>query len=279
MKIFLFLSLFSFCFGTHILPSLKQKISYLPELVRIQNIPPTVIFSSLGPVLQTHSLNSFLSIDVQKSILISCFFAMGSCVINDCFDYNIDKINKPQRLIASNKISVKEGFFISFILFAIPLLLSHYWRYNSVTDFITWFSFQNLIIYTPIFKKIPVVKNIVCSHIISSSILYSGISASQFVLSSNQLFDDSKNKLFALWNVCDPALQHLYIGLFFVTMIREINFDINDVVGDKINNINTIPVLIGEKKSKWLCSFLYWIAYSELLLSAITYLNRVIPII
>ena len=279
MKLFLFICLLSFGSSVSFLPNIKQKASYLPKLVRLQNVPPTILFSTLGPILQTHRFDSILSIDVQKSIFISCFFAMASCVINDCFDYKIDRINRPDRIIASNKVSIKEGFFISFLLFTIPLLVSHYFRYNYITDFITWFSFQNLIIYTPIFKKIPVVKNIVCSHIISSSILYSGISASNFILSNDHILDPNKNKLFQIWNLCDPALQHLYIGLFFVVMIREINFDIDDMYGDKSSNINTIPLLIGIKKTKWLCSFFYWIAYSELLFSAIIYLNRIIPVI
>jgi 4-hydroxybenzoate polyprenyltransferase len=82
-------------------------------------------------------------------------------------------------------------------------------------------------LYTPIFKSIPLIKNVIVALVITQAPLTGAL-----IVGGNY------------YNVF-PAI----IYLFNFIMWQEIMLDIMDINGDKKNNINTIPVLYGYKKA------------------------------
>jgi 4-hydroxybenzoate polyprenyltransferase len=84
-------------------------------------------------------------------------------------------------------------------------------------------------LYTPLFKKIPLVKNVICCSLVAFSILFCGSTVS------------TNNPLPLL-----IAAQHVFAG----SLHNELLLDIRDIEGDKAAKINTIPVLFG-KMAAW----------------------------
>ncbi len=95
------------------------------QLIRIHN----VIGAMLGD-LMGYLVSSFWHVNLVQmvlSMLVVGLVAGGGYVINDYFDVNIDKINKPDRPIPSGRISgskarkIALSMFVAGVLFSIPL--------------------------------------------------------------------------------------------------------------------------------------------------------------
>jgi 4-hydroxybenzoate polyprenyltransferase len=96
----------------------------------------------------------------------------------------------------------------------------------------------NITLYTPVFKRIPFIKNISCAAIIAFTIFFSGLSSATGVLSQNKNFG---------------FLAIAISLLFYGSLSNEILHDIRDYEGDKMHNIYTIPVIFG-KDVAWMCA-------------------------
>jgi len=180
---------------------------------------------------------SIISIDGTYSVLkiilaglSGALTASAGNVINDYFDINIDKINKPTRILPSGKLSLKEAFAFYIILSIAALLISSFININA---FITVFiALTFLFFYSYELKKVPLVGNIVVSTLTGLAFIYGGIAVN--------------NVSFALI----PALFALLINF-----VREIIKDMEDVEGDRKHGVNTYPVIHGFKKSKMIVVF------------------------
>jgi geranylgeranylglycerol-phosphate geranylgeranyltransferase len=180
---------------------------------------------------------SIISIDGTYSVLkiiltglSGALTASAGNVINDYFDINIDKINKPARVLPAGKLSLKEAFAFYIILSIAALLISSFININA---FITVFiALTFLFFYSYELKKVPLVGNIVVSTLTGLAFIYGGLAVN--------------NVSFALI----PALFALLINF-----VREIIKDMEDVEGDRKHGVNTYPVIHGFKKSKMIVVF------------------------
>lgn len=208
--------------------AIQQKISNVLKLIRYENISPTMLLSFTGGFIQSKNIKTLLkSKDFMASSLITLCVMANSMIINDLFDMSIDKINNPSRPLITGEIKPKEAIALfAFIATSAELLtrqlpdtiLRAYARIAMIT----------ITLYTPIFKKIPLVKNVICASLVSFSILFCGSTVS------------ANNPLPLL-----IATQYVFTG----SLHNEILLDIRDVEGDKSANIKTIPVLFGEMTS------------------------------
>jgi 4-hydroxybenzoate polyprenyltransferase len=169
---------------------------------------------------------------------VQCLIAAG-CVLNDIVDRHIDKINKPKTHIVDNSISLKNSIavfiFISIVILLLSIYISVYmfseWTYISLSVYLLSISYD---IY---FKRSPLLGNILMA-LLTSFI--------PFVL-----FFFAKDCIDNLNNEKIVVLIYLYAALPFLIIIpRELSLDISDMEGDKACGCNTLPILIGAKKSK-----------------------------
>ena len=237
----------------------QKKIHSFSQLIRYKNIVPTMLLCFTGGFLQTKNANSlWKSKNFMTSSIITLFVMCNSMIINDLFDMPVDKINNPSRPLITGEITKKEAISLFSIITIInellakqlPLSLQIYSRLAMIT----------ITLYTPIFKKIPLMKNIVCAGLVSFSILFCGKS---FPYNNGLLY---------------IAVQNVFAG----SIHNEILLDIKDLEGDKKTNINTIPVLFGKKNalklviSILLCNYI-WVAY-KMSYSSIPLLITTLPI-
>lgn len=207
----------------------QQKMSSVFKLIRYENIAPTMLLCFTGGFIQSKNIKTLIkSKDFTTSSLITLCVMANSMIINDLFDMPVDKINNPARLLITGEIKPKEAIaMVALITMAAEILTRQ--LPDSTLRAYARSAMMIITLYTPIFKKIPFVKNVICCSLVAFSILFCGSS----VATNNPL---------PLW----IATQHVFAG----SLHNELLLDIRDIEGDKSANIKTIPVLFG-KVATW----------------------------
>lgn len=121
---------------------------------------------------------SFTSLIKSSSFIYTCIITQiimfASMILNDLFDINVDKINNPSRPLVNQIISVYEAIISSILLYILAFLLNNY-KLTGISRIIGNNCLILSILYTPIFKKILIMKNLICSIMVCNSILFSGL--------------------------------------------------------------------------------------------------------
>jgi len=152
----------------------------------------------------------------------------NSMIVNDLFDMSVDKINNPSRPLITGEIKPREAIAMFAAITAAAEVLTRQLP-DPILRTYARSAMMTITLYTPIFKKIPFVKNVICCSLVAFSILFCGSTVS------------TNNPLPLL-----IAAQHVFAG----SLHNELLLDIRDVEGDKAANIKTVPVLFG-KMAAW----------------------------
>jgi len=172
------------------------------------------------------------AISVILPVFVVMFFTMGANTLNDYFDYEIDKINRPDRAISSGLVLRNQALILSLLFFIIGVLIAL--RLNKDSQLLSiGVSLPLIIAYNVKLKNYPLIGNIIVSLILAMSFIYAGL-----------VFKKTEPLII-------PAL--LAFGL---TLIREIVKDLADIKGDKSAGLMTFPIVYGKKKTIILCTIL-----------------------
>jgi geranylgeranylglycerol-phosphate geranylgeranyltransferase len=175
-------------------------------------ITPTLVFAILSASLITGAAN----------------------IVNDIYDIEIDKINQPQRVLPSGKLSLKNAWSAYFVvnIFALVLLMGH----NGFLLFIAIFSILLLYFYSAYFKRTILAGNFVVS-------LMAGLA---FVFGAVAIGD---------WSV--GVVPAIFAFLFHLG--REILKDLQDVQGDLSKGAVTFAGHFGKRKSILLINVIFFL--------------------
>lgn len=188
------------------------------EIIRPGNAVMAVIAVLLVMLISGNfTLNAFLACIVVLMVI------GGGNAINDYFDYKIDAINKPNRPIPSGRISLNSAKIYSVALFVIGTILS--FIIGLLPGLIALFTSVVLILYAYNLKKMPLIGNMAVSFFIGLTFIFGAVV------------------------VGEPLLSILGFSPFFITMMREIVKDMEDMEGDKKEGARTLPILYGLKSS------------------------------
>lgn len=172
---------------------------------------------------------TFFTTDVYLAFMIAFLVCGAGNVINDYFDFEIDRINNPSRPLPSGKISLGAAQLYALGLFAVGVLLST--SINRAALLIAAFNSVLLYVYAWRIKKSGgISKNFTVSYLVASPFLFGGV---------------------VVGNASVALLLALLAGL--ANTGREIIKDIEDLEGDR-KFIKTLPVEIGIEKSATLAS-------------------------
>jgi len=233
-------------------PSQRNMIESFLRLTRAWNLVIIVFaqyftawFLAKADVLHDFRL-FFLSL---STVLI----AAGGYVINDYYDVKIDVINNPSRVVIGRTVHRRFAILLHVVLsvlgIAIGFLVS--WKLaavNVLSVSILWF-------YSNLLKRLPFIGNFTVALLTSFSI---GILV--FLYSTN------------------VGLIIVYaVFSFFMTLIREIIKDMEDLKGDNTYGCKTLPIIWGIRKTKF---FLYSIVVIfSITVVAINYFYVKLPVI
>ncbi|MDG1331937.1 MAG: geranylgeranylglycerol-phosphate geranylgeranyltransferase [Crocinitomicaceae bacterium] len=190
-------------------------------------------------------------------VFSTVIIAAGGNIINDYFDVRADRVNKPDRLIITKHVKKRTAIFmhwtINFIAFSIALYLS--WIMDSFWYlFIHLFSINVLWFYSMYFKRRFLIGNVLIAALTALVPVLVGIFFYQHNLSNSEWYN---MKLFPFNLEGSTPLIILYISLglaifaFLLNFAREIVKDLEDVEGDNKLSAKTLPIVWGEKRSKW----------------------------
>ncbi|MFO7446911.1 MAG: geranylgeranylglycerol-phosphate geranylgeranyltransferase [Ignavibacteriaceae bacterium] len=153
--------------------------------------------------------------------------AAGGNIINDYYDIETDKINKPNRPLVTGSISKSSAIklYISLNLAAlIPAL------FINMPSFIIVIGAQFLLFYYSYrLKRVPAAGNIVIALLTGLVFIYGGAVSG------------------SITNSVIPS-----IFAFLINLVRELVKDIEDIEGDSSACINTLPITKGINFCKWI---------------------------
>jgi len=210
--------------------TIQKKISGFKKIIRTENILPTVLLSmSSGFIMMPNIIQLIKSTSFMVSIVITLLIMTNSMVINDIVDMEIDKINAPTRPLITGELTKNDAISISVLFMVITELLSINFL-NISSQNIVHIANLIIILYTPIFKRILFVKNLVCSGLISFSTIFPAI-------------------CIGCTNGNLQLLMILTRMVLFGSISLEMLYDIKDIDGDLKNGVNTLPTKYGKKNT------------------------------
>lgn len=205
-----------------------MKIKPYFKLTRFQNNLITFISVLIGGLVGGVSSWGKLILSAISAALISA----GGYVLNDYFDLEIDKINRPLRVLPREELSPKKALIFSIFLFAIGFILSLFLQ--SVSVGIALIAIIFLFLYSAKFKREFLIGNVTVSIISSLAFIYGGVF--------------SKNPEISLIPAILAFLFHLG---------RELIKDMEDLEGDQALRSETFPIAYGIRNSQFLASAIF----------------------
>lgn len=159
-------------------------------------------------------------------VLLACFsggiIMAASNTINDYFDLDIDRINRPKRPLVSGQLNPSFALRLAQVEFVVGILLGFF---INLTAFIIALATSSLIIfYSYKFKRMPLIGNLVVSFSTGMAFIYGGVAVNR------------------IKQTVVPA-----IFSFFYHFGREIIKDIQDMEGDAAGHARTFPLVYGRK--------------------------------
>src|SRR5690554_1551159 len=226
---------------------LLWKIFSLFSVIRGYNIWLIALAQYLSAIFvlapERRALSILLDPYMLVIVLATVLSIASGYIINNFYDKEKDLINRPVKTkidrLVSESTRLKIYFGINFVVFALAFLIS--WRaalFFSAYIFLIWF-------YSHKLKKYPIIGNVTASLLAVLSFF-----AVLFYYQKEELFNilHHQHKYFIVF-------AHASF-LYLLILIREMVKDLENIPGDFLNNYRTLPVVYGEKTSKYIISFL-----------------------
>lgn len=203
--------------------------SFVTSLLRLTRFGNLIIvglaqYFTAGFLIGPQALTDFSLFFLSTSTVL---IAAAGYIINDYYDVKIDYINKPERVVIGKNITRRYAILFHTILSFSGILigLSLSWKIaalNLVSVFLLWWYSNNL-------KRLPFIGNFTVGLLTGLSIwivdLYFNTGSSLIIIYSS----------FA----------------FFMTLVREIIKDMEDLKGDNSFGCKTLPIVWGPRKTKY----------------------------
>jgi len=199
------------------------------QVIRPINAVVSGLTAALAVLIATGRLDGPVPLLVAVVILVT---GAGN-VINDYFDYEIDRVNRPDRPIPASTVSLTGARTYALLLFLAGVLLSF-----GTTLLCALMAVVNallLVLYAARLKAIPLAGNLAVSYLAASIFVFGG----------------------ALSGIPGVMTTLPIAAITFLGMVaRELLKDGEDIEGDQAGGARTLPMVIGVQKTGWLaCLF------------------------
>jgi len=178
--------------------------------------------------------------------LSSILIAAAGYIINDYFDLNIDRVNKPDKLVVEKIIRRRSTILWHWILSGLGAALGLYvsWKVrNPVVGLANLGCVFLLYFYSTTFKRKLLIGNLIISLLTAWVILVLYICEFSFSDFRDPVYHGFLSRLF--------KFAILYGGFaFIISLIREVIKDIEDIDGDGRYGCRTMPIVWGVNVAK-----------------------------
>lgn len=194
-------------------------------LVRITR-PHNAVVAGLTALLGYLVATGTLTVPSLLPAVVVVLITAAGNVINDVYDVEIDRINRPERPIPSGAISLAGAKAYAAALFAGGIALAT--LTTALCLLIALVNSLILVIYAAWLKRTPGVGNVAVAYLTASVFLFGGAFAGIEGL---------------VQNVSLAAIA------FLATLAREVLKDAEDVDGDAAGGAHTLPMIIGVRRT------------------------------
>lgn len=186
--------------------------------------PINCLSASIGVLIGGYLNASAISFGLLLAALIAGIITASGNIINDYFDIEIDRINKPYRILPSGKFNPRHALWLGIFLSSLAILLGFYlgWDMGLVAMLMAALAF----LYSWKLKKSFLMGNMIVSLMTALTFFYGSLQV---------------GKIGHAWI---PAL----IVLMFM-LAREILKTVEDIPGDRRVGARTIAVLWGQSRA------------------------------
>ncbi len=216
-------------------------------------------------------------IDFLLLVVSTVLIAAGGNIINDYFDVKADRINKPEKLIITKHIdrrwAILTHWIFNGIAFSIAIYLSI--KYQSL-----WYVFVHLVsinalwFYSMHFKRKVFIGNFMIATLtalIPLLVLIYFQVGNSYASAHSEFNPDS-------WTaIIDYSLIYMLTFFAFIqNMAREIIKDAQDVEGDKLIYVKSLPMILGQQKSLMLVALILFVLPAFYIWISLTKMNSFI---
>ncbi|MES2387549.1 MAG: geranylgeranylglycerol-phosphate geranylgeranyltransferase [Bacteroidota bacterium] len=217
----------------------RQPAFTLPDFIRLVRWPNLTIMAFTQYMVACFLINdSFRPLQVLRNrpmMLISLatvLIAAAGYIINDYYDIKIDTVNKPGRVIIGRSLKRQYAIAIHTLLSITGILLAA--TLSKRTGFICLACVFLLWLYSNTLKRTPLLGNVLIGLLTAICIwLPADYYRHQATGNAKVVF------AFAVW-------------AFFISLIRELIKDMEDLRGDARFGARTLPVVWGIRRTKYL---------------------------
>jgi 4-hydroxybenzoate polyprenyltransferase len=199
----------------------------LLKLTRVSNLLIIALtqYFTAGFLIGMHTLNDVKLLLLSVSTIS---IAAGGYIINDYYDVKIDYINKPNRVVIGKSITRRYAILFHVLLSTIGIALGIYLSLgigivNAASVFLLWLYSNNL-------KRLPFIGNVTVAFLTGLAVIVV------------DLFYRTNNSLVVIYA----------LFAFFITLVREVIKDMEDLKGDNSFGCKTLPIIWGIRKTKLL---------------------------
>lgn len=198
-------------------------------------------------------------------VLATMLLMAAGYIINDIYDIETDRINKPDKVIIGVRLSEKNAWKIYFFMNLIGLLISIY--LCLVIDRIKYFTIPFitvvlLYLYAIDLKRRPLIGNLVISLLASMSVLTVLFFDIMPVIYLSSISVNLRYFILVVY-------VFIAVFAFLTTLTRELLKTLEDVRGDLDAGFNTIAISLGNKFTEIFTLFVLMILVSFTVFSAV----------
>jgi len=158
--------------------------------------------------------------------------------LNDLLDIEIDRINRPERVLVRGALSKRFTLWLTIILSILAIGIS--FLVSLSVSAVVLLAILLLLSYNFYLKKIPLAGNIVIALLGALTFITGGL-AIDFEMT---------------WDFPGPLIPAVFA--FLLHLVREMLKDVEDISGDRLLKIKTLPQLIGVNRAVLLSLFLFF---------------------
>ena len=221
-------------------------ISYLNNIFKIIRWKNLVIISLSQIFIKFFFIDFFIQKDQLLNenfvilLIITILIAASGYIVNDIYDYNLDQINKPEKVVLGKFLKSRDAIIIYMMFNCLAIVLSIFLCMKieqEIYILVFLLIIYCLWLYSKKLKKYKIIGNILIAFFISLSILNVPLFSYKNILSDDRFF------VFLIISIFS-------VLAFLINVKREIIKDIEDIEGDKIHKVKSLPIIFGTKKSK-----------------------------
>jgi 4-hydroxybenzoate polyprenyltransferase len=227
-----------------IMATINRSRIFIESLLKLTRFGNLVIIG-ITQYFTAAFLVDITTLDDGRLFLLSVstvLIAAAGYIINDYYDVKIDYINKPERVVIGKNIPRRYAILFHVVLSGIGILIGLLlsWRIaalNVLSAFLLWLYSNNL-------KRLPFIGNFSVAFLTGLSVW-----------------------IVDLLYRHGSALIVIYASFaFFMTLVREIIKDMEDLKGDNTFGCKTLPIVWGLRRTKFVIYFILAIFGSTVLL-------------